>query len=124
MNEKKGFWAAIGGSAIVASLCCLTPLVLVLLGISTVSFAGSLADTLYGSYKWVFRGVGLLTLALALVFYFRGQGVCTLDDVKRQRNEIINKVLLALIIGVIMYVIFLYVIVHYAGVWLDIWPDY
>jgi hypothetical protein len=30
-----------------ASLCCVSPLVLFLLGLSTASVAGSLADTLY-----------------------------------------------------------------------------
>jgi uncharacterized membrane protein len=36
---------------IFASLCCLSPLILVALGLSTVSFATSLADTLYDDYK-------------------------------------------------------------------------
>ena len=123
-KQDKGFWNWVGTSAIVASLCCLTPLVLVLFGLSTVAFAASLANTLYGTYKWVFRGVGLLFLTISLIIYFRSKGICTLDDAKRRRNEIVNKVLLALVVGIIAYIIFLYVIVHYAGVWLDIWQNY
>ena len=49
-----------------ASLCCLTPLVLVALGISTVSFGSSLADSWYGDYKWLFRAIGVLSLVFAL----------------------------------------------------------
>lgn len=120
-TKEKGFWAAIGAGTTVASLCCLTPLVLVMFGLSTVSFASSLADTLYGSYKWVFRIAGLLFLGLALILYFRSRGICTFDQAKRQRNEILNKVLIAVIAGIVAYIIFLYVIVHYAGVWLGIW---
>ncbi len=105
-----------------ASLCCLSPVILVLVGVSTVSFASSLADTLYGEYKWVFRGVGLLTLVLALVFYFRRtKGICTFDEIKRRRNEVINIVVMSLIVGVLGYIFFLYVVVHYIGVFLNLW---
>jgi hypothetical protein len=107
---------------VLASLCCLSPVILVLLGISSVSFASSLSDTLYGEYKWVFRGVGLIALLGSLAYYLnRKKGVCTIDDVKRRRNEIINYLALTLIAGVLGYIIFLYVIVHYVGVWLSLW---
>ena len=110
---------------LIASLCCLSPLVLVALGISTVSFAGSLADTLYGDYKWVFRGVGLIALAITFILYIRRQkGICTLDEVKKRRQEVINIFLITLVAGVLGYIIFLYVIVHYAGVFAGLWNDY
>lgn len=104
-----------------ASLCCLSPVILVLLGVSTVTFAASLSDALYGEYKWVFRGVGLVVLAISIVMYLRRQGVCTFDQAKRERNRIINLVVTTLIAGVLGYVFFLYVVVHYLGVWLNIW---
>jgi len=111
----------IGIPVVAASLCCLSPVILVLLGLSTASFAGSLADTLYGDYKWVFRGIGLALLGLSLILYFRKRGVCTLDQAKRHRNEIINTVLIALIAAVGGYFFFLYVVVEYIGMWLRIW---
>lgn len=105
-----------------ASLCCLSPVILVLLGISTVSFASSLADTFYGEYKWAFRGVGMLALIGSLVYYLRRKkGVCTIDDVKRRRNEVINIVALSLTAAVIGYLFFLYVVVHYIGVFMNLW---
>lgn len=107
---------------LVASLCCLSPIILVLLGVSGVAFASSLADTLYGEYKWYFRIAGLLALAAALFFYFRREkGICTIDEAKRRRNEILNTVALVVIGGVVGYVFFLYVVVHYAGVFLGLW---
>lgn len=105
-----------------ASLCCLSPIILVLLGATTVSFASSFTDVLYGDYKWYFRIVGLLTLALSLTFYFRrAKGICTIDEVKKRRNEIINTVALSVIAGVLGYFFFLYVVVHYWGVFLNLW---
>jgi len=107
---------------LIASLCCLSPVILVLLGISTVSFASSLADTFYGQYKWAFRAVGLIALLGSLAFYlWRQKGICTFDAVVRRRNEIINYVALATVVGVLGYLFFLYVVVHYIGVWLSIW---
>jgi hypothetical protein len=104
-----------------ASLCCLSPVILVLFGLSTVTFASSLADTFYGQYKWVFRGAGLILLLISIVFYYRKKGVCTLDQAKKRKNEILNTVMLTLIVGVLGYIFFLYVVVHHIGVWLDLW---
>lgn len=106
---------------VAASLCCLSPVVLVLLGLSSASAAASLADTLYGTYKWVFRGVGLAFLCCSIVLYLRGRGICTLTAARRHRNEVINTIVLALCAGVAGYFFFLYVVVEAAGWYLGIW---
>ena len=111
-----------GAPILVASLCCLSPVILVVFGIGTVSFASSLADTLYGEYKWYFRVAGLIAMAIALILYFRRtKNICSLDEAKRRRNEIINTIAIALITGIIGYIFFLYVVVHYIGVWFMLW---
>ena len=108
-----------------ASLCCLSPLILIFFGLATVSFAGSLADIFYGQYKWIFRSVGLLLLIISIIFYFRKQkGICSIDEAKKHRQEIFNKTLIFLISGVIGYIFFLYIVVHYIGVLMGVWPDY
>lgn len=123
--KLKEIFKVSGLPVVIASLCCLSPLILVLLGLSTVSFASSLADTLYGDYKWVFRAVGLISLIIAFVFYIRrSKGICTLDEAKKRRQEIINIFLVTLIVGIIGYVFFLYVVVHYIGVFAGLWSDY
>lgn len=106
----------------IASLCCLSPIILVTLGLGTVSFASSLADTLYGDYKWYFRIAGLIAMSIALIMYFRrAKGICTIDEMKRRKNEIINTVALVVISCVLGYIFFLYVVVHYIGVFLNLW---
>ncbi len=122
MNRLKEALKISGLPIVLASLCCLSPAILVLLGISTASFASSLADTFYGDYKWAFRALGLVTLMGSIAFYFyKKKGVCTIDAAKRQRNEIINTIALSFVIGTLGYIFFLYVVVHYLGVWLKIW---
>lgn len=107
---------------IIASLCCLSPVILVSLGVASVSFASSLADTFYGEYKWYFRAAGFIALVTSFIFYVRRQvGVCTIDEAVRRRNELMNKFALALIMGVLGYIFFLYVVVHYIGVFLQLW---
>jgi hypothetical protein len=104
-----------------ASLCCVSPLILLLFGVGTVTFAGSLADTLYGTYKWWFRLAGLVLLGLSLVLYFRNIGICTLSQAKRNRSKIVNTILVSILVAVLGYVIWLYVVVHYWGVWAGAW---
>lgn len=112
----------VGIPVIVASLCCLTPIIIVLFGLGSVAVAGSLADSLYGDYKWIFRLLGLVLLGLSIFFYVRRQkGICTLDEAKKRRNEIINIVVISVTIGIAGYFLWLYVILEYIGKFLKIW---
>jgi amino acid transporter len=104
-----------------ASLCCLSPVLLLSFGFVSLTVASELADVLYGTYKWVFRGVGLVALCVIFVMYLRRTGVCTLDEVKKRRQEIINKAIILITVSILGYVFFLYVVVHYIGVFLSIW---
>ena len=125
-KEQKSFLKkTIPVTAFIAGLCCFSPLVLVMLGLSSVAFASSLANTLYGSYKWIFRGVALLLLLGAIFWYIRKkENVCSFEDFKRKRNKIINFVLIAIILGVLLYLFWLYVVVHFVGVWYGVWANY
>ena len=117
--------AALDGKTILAisflsgslgGLCCLTPIVLVLLGLANVSVAASLGNVLYGDYRWVFRILGLLFLGGFLVVYFRKRGVCTLDEAKRQRVWLLNIALLMLLASATAYIFWTYVVLQYGGI--------
>ncbi len=106
----------------VASLCCVSPIVLFLAGLSSASFATSLADNLYDNYKWYFRGIGILLLGISVLYYlYQKKGICSIEQAKRKKNEIINTIALTFIGAVVGYVLFLYVIVHFIGVFLNLW---
>ena len=111
-----------GIPVVIASLCCLSPVILVSLGLASVSFGAPLTDIFYREYKWYFRLVGLLSLILSIVWYLRRQkGICSIDDVVKRRNEVINIIALAIVVGVAGYFFFLYVIVHYIGAFMGLW---
>ena len=123
MGKIKDMFKITGIPVVFASLCCLAPLVLVLLGVSTVAFGASLTDNLYGNYRWAFRGLGVLTLAASLFIYFRHKGICTIDQVKRKRRFVINTILISLLVFIIGYIIFLYVIIEIIGIQVGIWSN-
>ena len=121
-NPLKAMWKYIAGSTLVASLCCLPSVVMVMLGLATVSTGAALSDTLYWGgegFGW-FRGTMLLIASLSviigLVVYFREQGICTFNEAKRNRRKIINTSLLVLCISYLLYLLFNYVILTELGI--------
>lgn len=106
---------------LISSLCCVAPLALVLLGISTASFAASLSDTFYFGYRWMFRSAGLIALGISIWIYLKSKGICTLDQARKQRNKIINIIITVLITGILFYLIWLYIIIEYIGKLVGIW---
>jgi len=124
-SDRKGIFLISTLAGIIGGLCCVTPIVLVMLGLASISVATDLGNVLYGQYRWLFRGGALLFLALALFFYFRSRGICTLDAVRRERNRIINTSLLVLIFAVGTYILWTYVAVHYWGIAVGLpWAQY
>ena len=114
-------WRALLGlvvsSAVVASLCCLPSVVLVLLGLASVSTAAALSDNLYsGPMRYVLYAVSLGLAATGLVVYFRRRGICTLDAAKREQNRIVNTTLLVLVGGVLTYLVWNYIVLDLIGI--------
>jgi hypothetical protein len=106
--------ASLGG--FIGALCCLAPIVLVLLGLASVSAAASLGNVLYGEYAWAFRIAALVFLAIGLVVYFRKRGICSLSDANRQRVLVTNITFLVLLTSTSIYIFWNYVVLHYWGI--------
>ena len=124
-SDRKGIFLISALAGIIGGLCCVTPVVLVMLGLASLAVATDLGNVLYGEYRWLFRGGALVFLALALFFYFRSRGICTLDAARRERNRIINTSLLVLIFAVGIYIFWTYVAVHYWGIAVGLpWAQY
>jgi|TARA_Y100000813_G_scaffold195490_1_gene177367 hypothetical protein len=125
-TDVKSLWKWIGGSAFLASMCCFPSIVLVFFGLASVSSAAALSNDLY----WGTNGMGwfrpmLLTLSTALVItglvlYFRNNGICTLDEVRRQRKRIINTSLVVMMLAFVAYIVLNFVILTEVGVALNL----
>lgn len=118
----KELWKVIAGSTLIASMCCLPSVVMVMLGLATVSTGAALSDTLYwgeDGFGWFRPLMGLLAVAsvlAGLIIYFRNQGICTLDQAKRERRKVVNISLLVLSISYACYLLFNYVILTEIGI--------
>ena len=121
MKKIKDILKIISIPVLFSSLCCLSPLLIFVFGLGSLTFAAGLADVFYGDYKWYFRIFGLLLLAGALFWHFWKKGVCSLDAARRQKSKIINMVLITLFAAILGYLFFLYIVVHYWGVALKLW---
>ncbi len=58
-------------SALIASICCAGPLLLIALGLGSLGLGA-----FFGKYHWLFIGAGLAVLVLAWVLYFREKRRC------------------------------------------------
>jgi len=69
-------------SAVVASLCCVTPLVLVVLGLGSLG-----VGALLGRFHWWFLATAVGLLALAWAGYFREQQCCQMGQCTRGQGN-------------------------------------
>ena len=85
---KRGLLVGLA-SGLVAITCCVSPVVLALLGVATAAEAVTLGDTLYYTYGWYFRAAGLAVAALAVILFLRGRGVCNVRGAYQYRRMLI-----------------------------------
>ena len=113
-------------SAITASLCCLPSVVWVMLaGSSAIVAADQLSNDLYYSgVRFALYLVSLSILSYGLVVYFRNRGVCTLDDVKREKRRVVNTTLAVFTAAILTYLIWNFVILEVVGIAIGLpWED-
>lgn len=121
-SDRRFLKRSVPVAAFIGGLCCFTPVVVVLLGIGSVSYAVALTDLLYYEYRWVFQFAGLAFLLGAVaVHLYMNEGVCSLDEAVRRRRKILNLVGLTLFFGAVAYVVWLYLVVELLGMGLGIW---
>ena len=97
-------WTVGALAGLVGMGCCVTPVVLVLFGLSSVSFAISLGNTLYYGYGWYFRAAALVLAGGGAVAILRARRACSVRGARTQWR-------LLLVIGVTMVTV-------YAGLYL------
>lgn len=125
-HSIKALWKFIGGAAFLASMCCFPSVVLVFFGLASVSTAAALSNDLYwgtngmGWFRPLLSVLSVVFVTLGLVLYFRNEGICTLDEAKRQRTRILNTSLAVMTLSLLLYLLFNYVILTEVGIALDL----
>ena len=76
-------------SGLAAITCCVSPVVLVPLGVATAAEAVTLGDTLYYEYGWYFRAAGFAIAALAAYLFLRGRGACNIRGAYQYRRMLL-----------------------------------
>ena len=99
-------------SGLAGIMCCVSPVVLVLLGIATAAEAVTLGDTLYYGYAWFFRAFGLAVAVTAIVLYLRRRRICTLAGARRSW-----RLLAVLVVAGVGTYIGLFWFTKYLGIW-------
>jgi hypothetical protein len=116
----------VAASAVTASLCCLPSVIWVLFaGSSAIVAADQLSNDLY--YSWVrfaLYGVSFCMVSYGLVLFFRNQGICTLNDAKRERRRVVNTSLAVFTAAVLSYLAWNFVILEIIGIEIGLpWED-
>tara|TARA_A100001035_G_scaffold196802_1_gene157698 strand:+ start:182 stop:607 length:426 start_codon:yes stop_codon:yes gene_type:complete len=125
-SDVKSLWKWISGSAFLASMCCFPSVVLVMFGLASISSAAALSNDLYwgtngmGWFRPLLLVLSTLLVLIGLVMYFRKEGICSLDEARRQRKRILNTSLLVLSLSLLSYIVFNFVILTEIGVALDL----
>jgi len=84
-------------------LCCVGPVVLVLLGLASVSFAISLGDTLYYEHGWYFRGAALAAATLGVLAALRRRNACSLRGARGQWRLLLTVTLSMVVVYAALY---------------------
>lgn len=92
-NKEAVKIGVIGG--FIASMCCLGPVILVMLGLTGVSFALSI-----GKYTWFFLSLGILFAITALLLYFKKNNCCNIKGLKENWLKIL--IVFLLLTGVLI----------------------
>ena len=107
-------------------MCCLPSVIWVLFaGSSAIIAADQLSNNLYYSWvRWALYGVSAVMLTWGLVLFFRSKGICTFDDVTRERRRVINTTLATFTITILFYLAWNYVVLEVVGIAIGLpWED-
>jgi len=107
-KEDKTLYVVGGVAGLIAGLCCLGPIVLVMFGLSGVSFALSI-----GKYTWFFFSLATIFLVIALVIYYKKKNCCNIKGLKKNWKQIV----MVFAIMVLILIIIKYWLATYLAQW-------
>jgi len=104
-------------SAILAGFCCIAPVVLVLFGLSTVSFAAAFNNTIETTYDMAFMIAGLAFLFFGLSIYINTKGKLRPNQTRTYINYFIIGLMCFVVAYLLLHSFAAYVIGGKLGLW-------
>ncbi len=86
-------------SGLAGMLCCVTPAVLVLFGLTTATAAVSLATRWYAEYAWYLRGAAALLAIAGILLHLKRRNACSLRGARANLSLIVT----TFVAGVLAY---------------------
>lgn len=86
-------------SGLVGMLCCVTPAVLVLFGLTTATAAVSLGTRWYAEYAWTLRGIALVLAGAGIMLHLHRRNACSLRGARANLRLIVTTA----VVGVLAY---------------------
>ncbi len=110
MKKTNGQLLKIGGSAaLLGSLCCLSPIVIVLFGLGTVSTA-----LIIGTYSWLFTTIAVLFFVTGVLVFMHRKGQCDAAGFRHHWKQILLSFLLMTVLLVLLKYVISPVLARYA----------
>jgi len=103
---KRSFLFGASG-ALIASLCCITPMFIFLFGLGSLSFALSLTK-----YKPFFLAAGALFVLLAIL-YNNKHKTCSIDQAEIRKKKLF--IIITIVVMILFYLLIQYLILPYLG---------
>ena len=105
-SEKKTgrFGIKIGvASGIISLLCCVSPIFLVLLGLSSITGAIALGNFMFDNYKTYFISASILFFVGATIFKLKRKNQCSVSGIRKNQNMIITSAIIFVITYIFLY---------------------
>ncbi len=108
--------------AFIGGLCAFIPVVLVILGITTVAVGASIFNILFGQYEWVFLGSsGLFLIGFLIWYFYKVENIRSFAEFKKDSKRITVFALFTVVISAVTYYLWTYIIMGKLGSLVGIW---
>lgn len=108
--------------AFIGGLCAFIPVVLVILGITTVAVGASVFNILFGQYEWVFLGgAGLFLVGFLIWYFYKVENIRSFAEFKKDSKRFTVFALFTVVISAVTYYLWTYIIMGKLGSFIGIW---
>lgn len=96
-SDKKRLITFGGLAGVIASLCCIGPVVLVLFGLGGISLALSI-----GRFSWFFTAIAIIFFVIGTMLYLKKRNACTVNGVRKHAKILLLSFAVLIVVLIIL----------------------